>query len=245
MNRMPTEVAPNVFAVRGTDVNWYLIRDGGDLTLIDCGYPGDAPAVEASIRALGARPEDVRAVLITHAHIDHIGATRQLHDAYGVPAWTSDTEARHARREYLEQAGPLDVARNLWRPGALPWAIRISRKGAARPYSVPHAQPFPGEGPLELPGNPVPVVTGGHTSGHTAYLLPEAGAVITGDALVTGHAMLRETGPQLLPALFHHGDALGALTALETLDADLVLPGHGEPLHRPIAGAVAEARDCG
>lgn len=239
---MPVEVAPNVFHVRGTDVNWYLVRDGTDLTLIDCGYPGDVDAVERSIRELGRRPEDLRAVLLTHAHVDHIGATRSLRDRYGVPTWTSAVEAAHARREYLEQAGPLDVVRNLWRPGALSWALRITRTGAARPYAVPHAEAFPTDGALDLPGNPTPVVTGGHTSGHTAYLLPDVGAIATGDGLVTGHALLRRTGPQLLPSFFNHGDAVAALAALEQLDADLLLPGHGEPLRMPIAEAVAAAR---
>lgn len=242
---MAEEVAANVFRVRGTEVNWYLVRDAADLTLIDCGYPGDAATVEASIRELGRRPEDVRAVLVTHAHVDHIGATRLLYDRFRVPTWTSPTEVSHSRREYLEQAGPLDVARNIWRPGALGWALRISRKGAARPYSVPHAEPFPTDGPLDLPGHPVPVVTGGHTSGHTAYLLPDVGAIATGDGLVTGHAMLRATGPQVLPTMFNHGDVIAALAGLESLAADLVLPGHGDPLHRPIADAVAEARERG
>jgi glyoxylase-like metal-dependent hydrolase (beta-lactamase superfamily II) len=240
---MPDEVAPNVFLQRGTDVNWYLVQDGDALTLIDCGYPGDAEAVEQSIRALGRRPEDVRAVLITHAHVDHIGATRRLYDRYRVPTWTGAQEARHARREYLEQAGPLDVARNIWRPGVLPWALRVTRQGAARPYVVPHAEPFRNDGALDLPGHPLPVPTPGHTSGHTAYLLPAAGAVVTGDGLVTGHPMLRGAGPQLLPSMFNHGDVYAGLAGLEDLDADLVLPGHGQPLHRPIRDAIREARE--
>jgi glyoxylase-like metal-dependent hydrolase (beta-lactamase superfamily II) len=66
--------------------------------------------------------------------------------------------------------------------------------------------------------------------------------VVTGDALVTAHAVLLGRGPQVLPAFFNHGDPVPALAALEALDADLVLPGHGEPLRRPIAEAVAEAR---
>ena len=67
----------------------------------------------------------------------------------------------------------------------------------------------------------MPVPTRGHTSGHTAYLLPSTGAILTGDELVTGHAVLRGTGPQVLPAFFNHGD----------------------PLRRPIADAVRHARE--
>lgn len=237
------EVASSVFLATGTDVNWVLVRDGSDVTLIDTGYPGDLPALEDSFRSIGARAEDIRAVLITHAHVDHIGGVNHIHERYGAPVYTDETEVAHAHREYLEQAGPKDVAANIWRPGVLPWAWRIMRAGATNAVSAPAAEPFPNAGALDLPGNPVPVPTHGHTSGHTAYLLPDAGAVVTGDALVTGHAVLRERGPRVLPPMFNHGDPVRALAALEDLDASLVLPGHGEPLRRPIAEAVAEARE--
>ncbi|MCW2657606.1 MAG: Metallo-beta-lactamase, partial [Jatrophihabitans sp.] len=38
------EAAEGVFLVRGTDVNWILLRDGRELTLVDSGYPGDIQA---------------------------------------------------------------------------------------------------------------------------------------------------------------------------------------------------------
>lgn len=236
------QVGDGVWLGRGTDVNWYLLREGGDVTLVDAGYSGDVAAVLASIRTIGCRPEDVRAVLLTHAHVDHMGAANHLHDTAGAPTYTDPIEVAHAHRDHLEQAGPIDVVRNLWRPGVLPWALRISRAGATKPIAIPQALPFPTAGALDLPGRPAPVATHGHTSGHTAFHLPGTGAVITGDGLVTGHAVSRRTGPQLIMAMFNHGDADAGLTPLETLDADLVLPGHGDPWHGPIAAAVAQAR---
>ncbi|MFN2561021.1 MAG: MBL fold metallo-hydrolase [Jatrophihabitans sp.] len=237
------EVADDVFLGRGTDVNWILLRDGDAVTLIDAGYPGDAGRLEASLRALGRRPEDVRAILLTHAHIDHLGGAAQLARRYGTPVYTDAREAAHVRREHLEQAGPMDLAANLWRPTLWPWLGRVLRVGAAKNARIPSAQPFAASGALDLPGRPVPVPTRGHTSGHTAYHLPDVGAVVTGDELVTGHAVTGHVGPHTLPAFFNSGDPVTALAAIETLDADLVLPGHGDALRRPIAEAVAEARD--
>jgi glyoxylase-like metal-dependent hydrolase (beta-lactamase superfamily II) len=237
------EVAADVFLARGTAVNFVLVRQGSDVTLLDSGWSGDAATVVASVRAIGARPEDVRAVLLTHAHLDHVGGALHLFDRYGVPTYTGPVEVAHAHRDYLEQAGPLDVARNLWRPGAVPWTVRIMRKGALKDVVLAHAQPFPRAGALDLPGAPVPVATPGHTSGHTAYHLPSVGAVVTGDGLVTGHPMLADRGPQVLPAMFNHGDPMAGLGPLAELDADLLLPGHGDDLRGPIADAVATARE--
>ncbi|MFC4373909.1 MBL fold metallo-hydrolase [Nocardia halotolerans] len=239
------QVADNVFTVRGTDVNMVLLRDGRDLTLIDAGWYGDAGVLEQSIRELGHRPEDIVAILLTHAHLDHVGALNHLHRHYGTPVYTSETEVAHARGEVHESATPLDVIVRLADPAILAWAARITAAGGLSKNPVPHIQPFPADGPLDLPGNPVPVHCAGHTSGHSAFHLPEHGVIATGDALVTAHPASKTTGPQLLPKFFHHSteDTLAALRALEGVDAPLVLPGHGRPFRRGIAEAVARARD--
>jgi glyoxylase-like metal-dependent hydrolase (beta-lactamase superfamily II) len=260
----PVQVTADVFFASGTAVNWVLLRDGSDLTLIDGGYPGDLAAVEASIRHAGGRPDDLRAILVTHAHVDHLGAVNPFHARYGTPVYLDPVEVPHARREYLEQLSPARLAANLWRPGVLPWAARIMRAGATRDVAAKHAQPFPGSdaadaadepetavaqglAALDLPGRPVPVPAYGHTSGHTAYFLPAAGVVVTGDALITGHPVVRTTGPQLCPAFFNHDAARArqALDGLAGLDADVILPGHG-PAHRgPVREAVAAALRTG
>ncbi|MGW4631360.1 MBL fold metallo-hydrolase [Nocardia sp. NPDC004415] len=239
------QVADDVFTIRGTDVNMFLLREGRDLTLIDAGWHGDAALIEKSIRSLGHRPEDVQAVLLTHAHLDHVGALNHLHRHYAIPAYTSPTEVPHAHGDYHESATPLDVIKRLTDRDTLAWAARITAAGGLRKNPVPHIHPFPTEGPLDLPGHPVPVPTPGHTSGHTAYHLPEAGAVATGDALVTAHPTSKITGPQPLPNFFNHDTpaTIAGYTTLESLPADLVLPGHGPIWPEGITTAVTRARE--
>ena len=242
---MSNQVADDVFAFTGTDVNWVLVRDGTDLTLVDAGWPGDAQAVERSIRSLGARPQDLRAVLLTHAHADHTGALNHLHDRYGVPVYCAAAEVPNARGEITESGGPLDVAKLLYRPPVVRWAVRITRAGALKHVTVPGAEPFPEGTVLDLPGRPVPVPTPGHTSGHTSFLLPDAGVVVTGDALVTAHPTLSGVGPSLLPAFFSHDRAgsVDALATLRGLDADTLVPGHGPTWYGPIGAAADAALD--
>ncbi len=234
-----------MFRAVGTDVNVVILRDSDALTLIDGGYPGDVGAVEGAIRSLGRRPEDVQGMLLTHAHIDHMGAIVAFHDRYEIPVFTDPTEVAHARRDYLEQATGRDFLPMLHRHGVLPWLLRIARAGATRSLSVGDARAFGSNGPLDLPGAPVPVPTHGHTSGHAAFHLPQHGVVVTGDALVTAHPLSEVRGPQLLPPVFDHGgqDTVAALDHLAVLDAETIIPGHGPAVFMPIAAAVEQARD--
>jgi len=234
------EVAPDVFFARGADANWVLLRDGRDVTLIDTGYPGYLADVLHSIRSIGSDPKYVAAVLITHAHVDHVGGANYFAESFGTPVYTDATEARHARREFVEQATSWEIAKNL-RPGMAPWLARVMRVGVLKKVAVSTAGAFPSGGELDVPGRPVPVPTHGHTSGHTAYHLPTVKAVATGDELVSGHALLRNAGPSLLPGFFSHGDVRESVGRLSGLNAELILPGHGAPLRQPIALAVADA----
>lgn len=237
-----SDLGGGVTFVQGRDANWVLVREGDDLTAVDGGYPGYLPAFEASVRAVGCRLDDIRAFLVTHAHVDHIGVAKRVHERLGTLVFVDPAEVAHARRERLEQAGPADIAKVAWRPGVLGWSMRIVRAGALRQVPVPDAQPFPTSGPLDLPGHPTPIPTPGHTSGHSAYLFGAAGVVATGDALVTGHACTGIDGAHVLPGYFNHGDPLPALDALAALAADRVAPGHGPARQQPIAEAVAHAR---
>ncbi|MGC0333926.1 glyoxylase-like metal-dependent hydrolase (beta-lactamase superfamily II) [Streptomyces sp. SAI-170] len=239
------QVADDTYLVHGSNTNWVILKDGDAVTLVDTGYPGDRERLLDSLAQVGSAPEAVAAVLITHAHNDHLGSAEYLRATYGTPVYLHEAEVPHARREFLHQVNVGTVLANGWRPGVLPWAVHALRAGGT--VKVPVASPaaFPSDGPLDLPGRPVPVHTPGHTLGHSVFHLPDRGAVLGGDALVTGHATSRLEGPQMLLDMFHHESAR-ALTSLErigALDGDLLLPGHG-PAHRgPVRAAADRARE--
>ncbi|MFG3085522.1 MBL fold metallo-hydrolase [Streptomyces parvulus] len=239
------QVADGTYLVHGSHTNWVILADGDAVTLVDTGYPGDRRQLLDSLAAVGSSPEAVAAVLITHAHNDHLGSAEYLRAAHGTPVLLHEAEVPHARRDFLQQVSVGTILRNAWRPGVLPWTVHVLRSGGTERHPVAAPAPFPAPGALDLPGRPVPVHTPGHTDGHCVFHLPGAGVVISGDALVSGHAISRIDGPQLLPDLFHHdrARAVDSLDVIAGLDGDLLLPGHG-PLHRgPVKDAAERARE--
>lgn len=220
-------------------VNWTLVTDGDGVLLIDAGYPGSRDEVLGSLRELGFGVDDLRAILLTHAHIDHFGSAIWFAKTHGTPVYCHAAEVGHAKREYLEQASPVDVAKLAWRPRYLRWSVTIIRKGAMVHDGIPTAQALTDDVAGTLPGTPIAIPTPGHTGGHCSFLVD--GVLVSGDALVTGHPLLPDDGPRLLPELFNH-DQDGcerSLAALGLLDAEVMLPGHG-PVWR---GSVREAAE--
>ena len=90
--------------VTGPASNWVVVGTRKSWLLVDGGYPGDGDRVMASARAAGIRgfPE---AVLLTHAHVDHVGAARRL-AAHGVPVWCAAAELGNATGETPSQIDP-------------------------------------------------------------------------------------------------------------------------------------------
>jgi glyoxylase-like metal-dependent hydrolase (beta-lactamase superfamily II) len=94
------EVAPHIRRLKmppfGPSVwevsNVYFVGDD-ELLLIDAGYPTheSIDSILGAWRNLGCPP--VKAILITHAHLDHIGALEAIKKETGAPAWAHHLEA--------------------------------------------------------------------------------------------------------------------------------------------------------
>lgn len=74
----PLRIADNVHYVGTAGLSAYLITDPAGHILIDGGLPESVPLIAANIRAAGFRVEDVRFLLINHAHFDHSGGLAEL-----------------------------------------------------------------------------------------------------------------------------------------------------------------------
>jgi len=222
-------------------VNWTLVADDNGVMLIDAGYPGNRDDVLGSLRRLGFGVDDVRAILLTHAHIDHFGSAIWFAKTHDTPVYCHAAEVGHSKREYLEQVSPADLVKHIWQPRYVTWTMAIMRKGALTKEGIPTTQALTEDVAAGLPGQPMAIPTPGHTGGHCSFIVD--GVLVAGDALVTGHPLLSSIGPQLLPGLFNHDQegCVRSLGALGMLDTDVLLPGHGPVWRGSIREAAAQA----
>ncbi|GAB3022777.1 MBL fold metallo-hydrolase [Mycobacterium bourgelatii] len=235
------QVTDRVHLAHGEAVNWTLVTDDKGVMLIDAGYPGDRDDVLATLRTLGYGPADVRAILLTHAHIDHLGTAIWFAREHRTPVYCHSREVGHVKRDYLEQVKIIDLALRLWRPRWAKWSVHVVRNGGLVRDGIPSALPLTDEVAAGLPGHPRAVFSPGHTNGHCSYLVD--GVLVSGDALITGHPLLRHSGPQLLPEIFSYSqdDCIRSLSALAEVETEVLAPGHGALWRGPIREATDAA----
>lgn len=236
------QVADGILRLGRKHHNFYLIVDGGRATVVDAGGSRELPLLERALSSVGLGLDDVEALLITHAHTDHIGFAR-LAASRGISVRVHEAEAAYAMDGSAgSQISVADV--QWWRPRTIVFLAEMLRAGATKGYRLKEVETVSDGDQLDLPGSPFVVATPGHTAGHASYAFESRKAICSGDAIVTDALIRDESGPQLLDDRFHFDTALAreSLGRLSTLDANLLLPGHGEPWSGPVAEAVELAQ---
>src|SRR3954469_9777033 len=245
MANAPTQLAPGVHRLGNALVNCYLIEDGNRMTLVDGGFPGFRAQLDEYLRSRGTSVSAIDAVILTHAHPDHVGMAESVRRDAGAPVYVHENDAEQERtlKQHKREAS---LAPFLWRPSFLKLMVSGARNGALKKPKGAEATPFT-DGAPDVPGRPRVVPTPGHSPGHVAFHLPDRGVVIAGDALGTYNVLRGTRGPQLMPSAFAYDNRqmLSSLDAMERIDAGLLLFGHGEPWTDGPAAAVARAREIG
>jgi glyoxylase-like metal-dependent hydrolase (beta-lactamase superfamily II) len=220
--------------------NVYLFDDGGAVTIVDAGMPGYWRALPAELAALGRSLADVRAVVLTHAHTDHIGFAERIRTERGVPIRVHELDELRAKGQVRGPKGLGDfrVAPLL---GFLIFGLRNGLMGVPPILEV---ATFGDGATLDVPGAPRVIHVPGHTEGSAALHFAKWDAICVGDAFVTRNVITGATGPQLFPNFNADNErAYASLTNLDRVEARLVLAGHGDVWTGGLAEAVRVARE--
>ncbi|GIW43452.1 MAG: MBL fold metallo-hydrolase [Candidatus Binatia bacterium] len=231
------EVAPGVFfltlplPMKPSHVHVTLVRTEEGWVQLDSGmYTEESWALLQRVwRELGLGLGDLRALLVTHHHPDHFGASGLISEHTGASVFLHPAEALAAQHYLRREHSPEAVA--FFRRHGIP----LDRLGPVPPVGAFWAQfyrparettPLTDGQVFEFADRRVEVIaTPGHTSGHCVFYLPRERLVIVGDHVlpkITPHIGRFPGGPEN-PL----GDYLRSLQRIENLAVDLVLPAHG------------------
>lgn len=197
------------------------------LTLIDAGGPGSAGRVLGYVVALGRRPDEIERIVLTHAHLDHVGALPELLSASGAELCAHEQEAGRLAGAEPPPPLPHPLLDRALRPVVRTRPVRVDR--------------------LLRDGDDLPVLGGmrvvhvpGHTRGSIALHLPARRAAIVGDALQVVRGRLAP------PSRFFTEDMAAAqrsIARLAELDVDVLLFSHYRARRGRVRGELMELAD--
>jgi glyoxylase-like metal-dependent hydrolase (beta-lactamase superfamily II) len=225
--RMAQEVLPGLYQVRTRGSRAYLVADD-EITLIDAGGPGSGVRILDALKEIGRSPEEIKHIVITHFHIDHVGGLRELQNF--VPARTG---------VHLLEAPHVESAEPLPNPFTNPLLARI-----CEPYLLRND---PGAARVDVhlrDGDELPALGGmrivhapGHTAGSISIHFPNRGVLLVGDA------MQYKFGRLMLPSRLFTQDmdeAGESIQKLAGLDFETLCFSHFRPI---LTGADKKVRE--
>ena len=238
------DVAAGVHRIEDAFTNWYIIEAQDGLTIVDAGVPSSWDSLLHALDELQRPLADVRALVLTHAHFDHVGFAERLRNEHGTPVYVHANDVPLTQHPWRYDHERPRTPYFLTQVRALPIVAALVRHRAFWPPPIRSVVRYGDVGSLPVPGEPVIVPTPGHTLGHCALHLPDRDVLIAGDAIVTLDPYTGRTGPRLVAraATVDSRRNLDSLDALAATGAMTVLTGHGEPWTDGIAAAVATAR---
>jgi glyoxylase-like metal-dependent hydrolase (beta-lactamase superfamily II) len=219
-------------------VNSYLIDEAGKVTIIDAGIAGLWRELPAELAAMSRSVADIAGVVLTHGDSDHVGYAERLRLEAGIGVWVHEADAALARGEVGKQAkwGSLRIG------PTLEFLWFAATHGGLRTNPIREVQTFADGATLDLPGSPRVISLPGHTPGSVALHVPAVDALFAGDAMTTRNVLTGVLRPALGPFTVDSAQALASLDRLRNIEAQWLLPGHGDPWTGGVAAAIAAIR---
>ena len=195
-------VTPTVALDRSVNV---FVIESEELALVDAGVKGSEKIIFQRVRAMGRRPNEIKKLILTHSHPDHIGAAREIAAATGC-----EVLAHGAERTWIEDPAVQKAERPV--PGfdaLVSGPVRIDRRVTDNED-------------VSIAGMSLRVVhTPGHSPGSITLWSPAERVAITGDAVPV---------PGDLPIYDDAFETLGSIRRLRSLGMETMLSAWAEPL---------------
>jgi glyoxylase-like metal-dependent hydrolase (beta-lactamase superfamily II) len=208
---------PGIHTIRGVMGVCHLLVDADGAVLLDTGLAGEPWLIRRRVARLGLTPGSIKAILLTHGHLDHAGNLAWAKHWCGAPIHAHPREQAHIDGTYPYA-------------GVNAWCGRLERAGRAlfrngRPARID----VPIHDGDELPfwGGLRVVHLPGHTRGHCGFYSARHDLLFSGDLFASYFFNVHlpppilNSAPELIPESFEK---------VRRLDPRLMVPQHYDVL---------------
>jgi glyoxylase-like metal-dependent hydrolase (beta-lactamase superfamily II) len=211
-NLVKLRIPPKLHSIRGIMGCFHLLEDGDASVMIDTGLVGEPFFIRQLVRKLGLQPSSIKAILLTHGHLDHAGNLAWLKAWTGAKIYAHQEETRHVAGIYPYSG----VARWCGRLEAAGRFLFRYRAVEIDEFITDHQElPFwDGLRVLHLPG---------HTRGHCGFYSAKHDLLFSGDMFasyffaVHRPPAILNSAPEFFP---------GSVEKIRALAPRQIVPGH-------------------
>lgn len=230
------EVLPGVYQMTLTlsgfnpgSINVYIIRDDEGYSIIDTGWdmPAAVESMKEQLAEAGIRYTDIRRVIVTHCHVDHLGMIGRFKKSHQAVIYMHENEIELTRLRFNDGDQYIPMTDQFLLTHGVP------RSELTPPeFQIPAIPDLTDPDILLKGGEEIPIGqyclrvinTPGHTAGHISLYEPRSKFIISGDVLLPTIATNAAFHVQHIQNPLQK--YLNSILTLKELDIDLVLPGH-------------------
>lgn len=216
MKRSEWQRPAGLHTIRGLMGCCHLLVENGEAVMLDTGMIGEPMIIRRLLRKLGLLPSSVKAILLTHGHLDHAG------NLAWVKAWTGAKVCSHpAEQAHVDGVYPYQ--------GAAKWCGRLEAAGRFvfryRPAKIDEpltdGQHLPFWGGLRVIHLP------GHTAGHCGFFSARHNLLFSGD-MFASYCFNVHKPPAILNSVPEHFAA--SVEKIARLKPRFIVPSHYDRL---------------